>query len=555
MATTQGSKKPASPGYMSGMSSSALSSRVNTLYSTANNYLASNNYKVSFGLNDVTSGIKSLGSSAYNTIDSASGGRVTQAVNTVKSIGSQASQTGSKIVSSATKTVSDAYKSVDSASGGRISGTTSAISSGAKSVVKTGGDYLGSAYNTFSNIGTGIKDTISGGYNYVMGGEKYVMNEPISRSTTYQADAKKYAAMAMDPLSMGLSNVLGSSLQNVQDIMGPSGVPKSGRLPTFHIEDVPYTVPGKIAELLDAPNIQEPSLTGRVMDWLRDPLGTAGGAVNEAVGAVSGAVNAVINIATDPIANVLSPISGHISTLLGIVGTLASNMSGAVTIMKTAVDLLPGSMKSAIIDAVSSVGDMVRPYWEGITATYNDFAGKVTKVLDFISTQLPFDITKIGEKITQGFDKISETWSWVKTNVLDKLSEYMADPGKLANDIWGYLVGKFQEVMTWVSEKMEEVKQWYWDKAMEIIQYTQDNWKQFLLGLLPTSWSLALAALYEWLTSWGPALAEWVTKAAKDPQGVAQELWDTAQEYARVSQAESEKMLKEWCQEPLGRGA
>ena len=166
--------------------------------------------------------------------------------------------------------------------------------------------------------------------------------------------------------------------------------------------------------------------------------------------------------------------------------------------------------------------------------------------------QMPSSIQKIADTVNAGFQKLSEAWQWLQTNIVGKALEYIQNPGKIISDVWGYLSGKFSDLMTWVATQMDNAKQWMWDKAVGLYEYVLDNWKQILMGLIPPEIQLGMKALYDLLTTYAPQIAEFLRKAAADPAGMAQDMWDTAQEYYKIAQTEGEKMMREWCQTPLG---
>ena len=273
---------------------------------------------------------------------------------------------------------------------------------------------------------------------------------------------------------------------------------------------------------------------------------------NSLLGMAQGALNAVINISTDAIAAALSPISGYISSLSSNVGNLARSAADTVLKLSTVVTALPLLIGQEVAKVIGNIKDMIRPYWEGIQATFNNFAGKVTEVLGWLYDRMPQQIKSIADTINAGFNKLAEAWSWIQTNVLSKALEYFQNPGKLINDVWGYISGKFSDLMTWVSDSMNSAKEWMWNQAQGLYNYLVDNWQLLFKSMFPDALTASMGDVFKLLASLAPQIMDWIKKAAADPGQVAQDAWDTAQKYAEIAKTEGEKMIRDWCDQPLG---
>ena len=289
-----------------------------------------------------------------------------------------------------------------------------------------------------------------------------------------------------------------------------------------------------------------------VDDTMCDLFGECGGASNGIMGAVQGAINAVINVSTEAIASALSGIPGYLASLGSQVTSLAKSAADNAAKMATVALALPLLIGNEVAKQVANIKDMVRPYWDGIQSMFNSLTSRIGDFMQWAYQQMPSSIQKIADTVNAGFQKLSEAWQWFQTNIVGKALEYIQNPGKIISDVWGYLSGKFSDLMTWVATQMDNAKQWMWDKAVGLYEYVLDNWKQILMGLIPPEIQLGMKALYDLLTTYAPQIAEFLRKAAADPAGMAQDMWDTAQEYYKIAQTEGEKMMREWCQTPLG---
>jgi len=289
-----------------------------------------------------------------------------------------------------------------------------------------------------------------------------------------------------------------------------------------------------------------------VDDTMCDLFGECGGASNGIMGAVQGAINAVINVSTEAIASALSGIPGYLASLGSQVTSLAKSAADNAAKMATVALALPLLIGNEVAKQVANIKDMVRPYWDGIQSMFNSLTSRIGDFMQWAYQQMPQQIKSIADTVNKGFQQMADAWNWFKSNVMDKALEYFQNPGKLINDVWGYLSGKFTEIMTWVSSQMERAKEWMWQQANNMYDWITENWKQLLLSIIPPEITAGLIGFFKLIESIAPQIAEWIRKAAADPTGMAQDMWDTAQEYAKIAQTEGEKMMREWCQTPLG---
>jgi len=512
----------------------------------------------------------------------------------------QLSQTYSSGVSSATKSAS---ASVNMASGSVASKVSSIISSAQsqtqkaastvisvpqqtatvtqKLVTLSWSDPVGSVAKAVSGVAEAGKSIIS---------SLFSTNNPAQQAAVTQSQGSSTQAReaAQTTYSAASNPVIGTSSETQQKAAEKAAV-SSGYVTNSWSEidrDVQELIPGVVTPIklttlpqITAKNVQEVSnyykdlLAGfdyntsgnyafpqqyakasysSVDDSMCDLFGECGGTSNGVLGTVQGAINAAINISTDAIASVLSGIPGYLASLGSQVGNLAKSAADSAAKMATVALALPILVSQEVTKIAGKIQDMVRPYWEGIQSMFNNLTGKIGDAISWISNQLPSSIQKIADTVNAGFQKLSEVWQWFQTNIVGKALEYIQNPGKIISDVWGYLSGKFSDLMTWVSTQMDNVKQWMWDQALGLYKYISDNWQSLFKSMFPDALTASMGDVFKLLASLAPQIAEWLRKAAADPAGMAEDMWNTAQEYAKIAQTEGEKMMREWCQAPLG---
>ena len=512
----------------------------------------------------------------------------------------QLSKTYSSGVSSATKSAS---ASVNKASGSVASKVSSIISSAQsqtqkaastvisvpqqsatvtqKLVTQSWSDPVGSVANAVSGAAEAGKSIIS---------SLFSTNNPAQQAAVTQSQGSSTQAReaAQTTYSAASNPVIGTSSETQQKAAEKAAV-SSGYVVNSWGEidrDVQELIPGVVTPLklttlpqITAKNVQEVSdyykdlLAGfnysvsdtysfpqqyanasyaSVDDTMCDLFGECGGTSNGIMGAVQGAINAVINVSTEAIASALSGIPGYLASLGSQVTSLAKSAADNAAKMATVALALPVLIGNEVAKQVANIKDMVMPYWDGIQSMFNNLTSRIGDFMQWAYQQMPQQIKSIADTVNKGFQQMADAWNWFKSNVMDKALEYFQNPGKLINDVWGYLSGKFTEIMTWISSQMERAKEWMWQQANNMYEWITENWKQLLLSIIPPEITAGLIGFFKLIESIAPQIAEWIKKAAADPTGMAQDMWDTAQEYAKIAQTEGEKMMREWCQTPLG---
>lgn len=241
------------------------------------------------------------------------------------------------------------------------------------------------------------------------------------------------------------------------------------------------------------------------------------------VEAVTGAINATIQVSTQPIADALKPL---ITAIQNAINTLEKYDKQIVdTILN-----LPDTISDAIGKVYDKVIAYMKPYTDQISELQKGLLDLPVNIVKAIADQFQPSIDWLKGEVTKAYTKIIETKDWVVSTIEARIAPIMDIINKLSNlsmaDVEAYALGKFEELKVWVYAEWEKVKETPIGKAIEL-----------------------LGQIVGWLVT---TASEYLTKAISDPEGTAQDMWDTGVAYAKLAEKEGVEQLRQWCDEPLG---
>lgn len=506
-----------------------------------------------------SSSINSSASKAAANVSTAKNTVATKVSNTIAAAQNQTKAAAAPVIQAAPKAITYTQSSVITAAQPVAQIPTSNVKLG-MDTIQNAWNYVTSGFNAEQNAAitgsqgstTQVRDASQSTYSAAMPAVIGTSSEVTAKQGQKQGEASGLVSSSWGDIDSDVSEMIAAEPLKGQlltlPVLNQKGLQTASQALRDALVAIDYNTTGNYAASKYAVNE-----TLKTIDEIGcDLYGIGCSTSNSLLGMAQGALNAVINISTDAIASALAPIAGYISSLSSNVGNLARSAADAVLKLSTVVTALPLLIGQEVAKVMGNIKDMIRPYWEGIQATFNNFAGKVTEVLGWLYDRMPQQIKSIADTINAGFNKLAEAWSWIQTNVLGKALEYFQNPGKLINDVWGFISGKFSDLMTWVSDSMNSAKQWMWEQAQGLYNYLMDHWQLLFKSMFPDVLTASMGDVFKLLASLAPQIADWIRKAAADPGQVAQDAWNAAQEYAKLAQTEGEKMIRDWCDKPLG---